>query len=64
MNKVKRNVKQWKTTTLGVIIIIASIASVFIKEIQWSDAVFGIGAGLVLIFSPDTILTKFGNFVK
>jgi len=64
MNKVKRNVKQWKTTTLGLIIIIASIASVFIKEIQWSDAVFGIGAGLVLIFSPDTILTKFGNFVK
>jgi hypothetical protein len=64
MNNVKRNVKQWKTTTLGVIIIIASIASVFIKEIQWSDAVFGIGAGLVLIFSPDTILTKFGNFVK
>jgi hypothetical protein len=64
MNNVKRNVKQWKTTTLGLIIIIASIASVFIKEIQWSDAVFGIGAGLVLIFSPDTILTKFGNFVK
>lgn len=64
MNKVKRNIKQWKTTTLGVIMIIASIASVFIKEIQWSDAIFGIGAGLVLIFSPDTILTKFGNFVK
>jgi hypothetical protein len=64
MNKIAGNVKQWKTTTLGVIIIIASIASVFVKEIQWSDAVFGIGAGLVLIFSPDTILTKFGNFVK
>jgi hypothetical protein len=64
MKKIAGNVKQWKTTTLGVIIIIASIASVFVKEIQWSDAVFGIGAGLVLIFSPDTILTKFGNFVK
>jgi len=64
MKKITGNVKQWKTTTLGVIIIIASIASVFVKEIQWSDAVFGIGAGLVLIFSPDTILTKFGNFVK
>jgi hypothetical protein len=64
MNKITGNVKQWKTTTLGVIIIIASIASVFVKEIQWSDAVFGIGTGIVLIFSPDTILTKFGNFVK
>jgi len=64
MSKIINNVKQWKTTTLGVIIIIASIASVFVKEIQWSDAIFGIGAGLVLIFSPDTILTKFGNFVK
>jgi hypothetical protein len=64
MTKVVNNVKQWKTTALGVVLIIASIASVFIKGIQWSDAVFGIGAGLVLIFSPDTILTKFGNFVK
>jgi hypothetical protein len=62
--KVKNNVKQWKTTALGLVIIIASIASVFVKEIQWSDAVFGIGAGLVLVFSPDTILTKFDKFVK
>lgn len=62
--KVINNVKQWKTTTLGMVIIGASIASVFVKEIQWSDAVFGIGAGLVLIFSPDTILTKFDKFVK
>jgi hypothetical protein len=62
--KVTNNVKQWKTTTLGLVIIIASIASVFVKEIQWSDAVFGIGAGLVLVFSPDTILTKFDKFVK
>jgi hypothetical protein len=62
--KVTNNVKQWKTTALGLVIIIASIASVFVKEIQWSDAVFGIGAGLVLVFSPDTILTKFDKFVK
>ena len=62
--KVTNNVKQWKTTTLGLVIIIASISSVFVKEIQWSDAVFGIGAGLVLVFSPDTILTKFDKFVK
>jgi membrane associated rhomboid family serine protease len=62
--KVTNNVKQWKTTTLGLVLILASIASVFAKGVQWSDAVFGIGAGLVLIFSPDTILTKFDKFVK
>lgn len=59
-----KNVKSWKTTALGLILIIASVVSVFIKGIQWSDAVIGIGVGLVLIFSPDTILNKFGNFIK
>ena len=62
--KVTNNVKQWKTTTLGLVLVLASIASVFVKGVQWSDAVFGIGAGLVLMFSPDTILTKFDKFVK
>jgi membrane associated rhomboid family serine protease len=62
--KVVKNVKQWKTTALGIILIVASIASVFIKSVSWSDAVFGIGIGLVLIFSPDSILSKFGDFVK
>lgn len=58
------NIKQWKTTALGLVLIIASIASVFVKGVTWSDAVFGIGAGLVLIFSPDSILSKFDKFVK
>jgi hypothetical protein len=58
------NIKSWKTTVLGIILIIASIVSVFVKEVQWSDAVIGIGVGLVLLFSPDTILNKFGNFIK
>lgn len=62
--KVTNNIKQWKTTTLGLVLVIASVASVFVKSVSWSDAVFGIGAGLVLIFSPDTILTKFDKFVK
>ena len=64
MSKIINNVKQWETTTLGIVIILASIASVFVKEVLWADAVYGIGAGLVLVFSPDTILSKFGNFVK
>ena len=62
--KVTNNVRQWKTTTLGLVLIVASIVSVFVKSVSWSDAVFGIGAGLVLVFSPDTILTKFDKIVK
>jgi hypothetical protein len=59
-----KNLKAWKTTALGIILILASILSVFVKSVSWSDASFGIGIGLVLIFSPDTILTRFEKFVK
>jgi hypothetical protein len=59
-----KNLKAWKTTTLGIILIVASIVSVFVKSVSWSDASFGIGIGLVLIFSPDTILSRFEKFVK
>jgi hypothetical protein len=59
-----KNVKQWKTTALGIATLIASIASVFVKDVSWADASFGIGIGLVLIFSPDTILSRFEKFVK
>lgn len=56
--------KQWKTTTLGLIIIAATIASVFIKEVQWSDAIIGLAAGLMLVFSPDTILDRISKLLK
>lgn len=59
-----KNIKAWKTTALGIILIAASIASVFVKGLSWADASFGIGIGLVLIFSPDTILSRFEKFVK
>lgn len=58
------NIKQWKTTALGLILILASIASVFVKGLSWADASFGIGTGLVLILSPDSILSRFEKFVK
>jgi hypothetical protein len=58
------NIKQWKTTALGIATLIASIASVFVKNVSWADASFGIGIGVVLIFSPDAILSKFDKFVK
>lgn len=56
--------KQWKTTTLGLIIIAATITSVFVKEIQWSDAIIGLAAGLMLVFSPDTILDRISRLLK
>lgn len=62
--KVVNNIKQWKTTALGLVLVLASIASVFVKGVAWADASFGIGTGLVLIFSPDTILSKFDKFIK
>jgi len=58
-----KNLKAWKTTVLGIILILASILSVFVKSVSWSDASFGIGIGLVLIFSPDSILSRFEKFV-
>ena len=58
------NIKAWKTSSIGIILIAASIASVFVKGLSWADASFGIGIGLVLIFSPDSILSRFEKFVK
>lgn len=58
------NIKQWKTTALGLVLIAASIVSVFLKSVTWSDASFGIGIGVVLILSPDSILSRFEKFVK
>ena len=58
-----KNWKHWKTSTLGVIIIIAAIVSVFINT-NWTDAIVGISAGLMLIFAPDTILDKIKTLIK
>ena len=58
-----KNWKQWQTTTLGMIIIIAAIASVFINT-NWTDAIIGIGVGLMLVFSPDTVLDKIKTLIK
>lgn len=58
-----KNWKHWKTSTLGVIIIVAAIVSVFINT-NWADAIIGIAAGLMLIFAPDTILDKIKTLIK
>ena len=43
--------------------IVSAIVSVFVKT-TWSDAVFGIGIGIILLFSPDTIIEKLKDFIK
>lgn len=58
-----KNWKHWKTSLLGSIIIVAAIVSVFINT-NWSDAIVGISAGLMLIFAPDTILDKIKTLIK
>jgi hypothetical protein len=58
-----KNWKHWKTSLLGSIIIIAAIVSVFINT-NWTDAIVGISAGLMLIFAPDTILDKIKTLIK
>ena len=58
-----KNWKHWKTSLLGSIIIVAAIVSVFINT-NWTDAIVGISAGLMLIFAPDTILDKIKTLIK
>ena len=58
-----KNVKDWKTTTLGVLIIIAAVATTFFRT-EWKDSIYGIAVGVMLIFSPDTIITKINTLIK
>lgn len=58
-----KNWKHWKTSLLGSIIIVAAIVSVFVNT-NWTDAIVGISAGLMLIFAPDTILDKIKTLIK
>jgi hypothetical protein len=57
------NWNHWKTSSLGLIIIIASIVSVFVNT-NWSDAIIGIACGIMLILSPDTIVDKITTLLK
>lgn len=60
------NIKKGKiTSVLGVIICIASIVSVFyIPGITWwPEGFVGITLGVILLYSPDTIIQIFKKFV-
>lgn len=62
MMTIMKNVsKSLITSTLGFIFILAGIASVFFNDtMTWWDASIVLGIGVLLIFSPDTLITKVG----
>lgn len=45
--------KGWFTSLLGYLVICASLVSVFLKGTTWTEAAVGIGAGLLLLGTPD-----------
>lgn len=54
----KENIKErlfkcWITTILGAIVILASVASVFVADMTWGEASIGIGAGTAILFMKD-----------
>jgi multisubunit Na+/H+ antiporter MnhG subunit len=59
LKSLKENtVKSYKTTTLGLILLIAGIASVFYEKANWIESTSIILIGVGLIISPDTIKKK------
>ena len=59
-----KNWKQFKTTSLGLILIIFSILSVFVKTTTWTDAMYGIVAGILLVLAPDKLIENFKDLLK
>lgn len=53
-----KNFKSWKTTTVGLILIIGAIATVFLGKADWTGALVGISTGIGLLFAPDTMIDK------
>jgi hypothetical protein len=53
-----KNVKAWKTTLIGLVLIGGGLASVYMGKADWTGAMVVIGLGVGLIFSPDTVIDK------
>ena len=57
--KYLRNVsKGWRTSLIGVAIIVAAMVSVFTKDVTWVDAIVAISVGVGLLFAPDDAIKK------
>jgi len=60
--KIANNVKKGlKTTIIGGVLIAASIASVFVLEYSWANALPGIGLGVLLMCMPDKRKSRESN---
>lgn len=59
-----KNWKDFKTTSIGVVLISFSIISVFVKSTTWTDAMYGIVAGILLILAPDKLIDNFKDLLK
>lgn len=53
-----KNIKAWKTTLVGLVLIGGGFASVYFEKADWTSAVIVIGLGIGLIFSPDSLIDK------
>jgi hypothetical protein len=53
-----KNLKAWKTTSVGVILILGGMASVFLGKADWTGALVAISTGVGLLFTPDTMIDK------
>jgi hypothetical protein len=57
------NIKQWKTTLIGSVILIASIISVFYDK-TWTDATIGISIGTLFLLAPDKLIDSVIDYLK
>jgi hypothetical protein len=48
----------WKSSLIGVAIIITALVSVFTKDVSWVDATVAISVGIGLLFAPDDAIKK------
>ena len=53
-----KNLKAWKTTTIGLILIAGGMATVYLGKADWSGALIAISTGIGLLFAPDTMIDK------
>jgi len=53
-----KNLKAWKTTSIGLVLIIGAIATVFLGKADWTGAIVGVSTGVGLLFTPDTMIDK------
>lgn len=55
----KNIIKSWKTSVIGLLVIVASVVSVFTETgMTWADASIPLTIGVALLVSPDSMINK------